>query len=54
MLSALLLLNLLCLAVVLFAASRDSVLVDENGQSLVGPWQAHTVSAADPAEQTRV
>jgi hypothetical protein len=54
MLSALLLLNLLCLAVVLFAASRDSVLVDENGQSLVSPWQTHTVSAATPTEQTRV
>lgn len=53
MLSALLLLNLLCLAAVLFAASRDSVLVDESGQSLVGPWQAHTVSAATPAEHTR-
>ncbi len=54
MLSALLLLNLVCLAVVLYAASRDSVLVDENGQSLVGPWQAHTVSAAAPTEHTRV
>jgi hypothetical protein len=54
MLSALLLLNLLCLAVVLYAASRDSVLVDENGQSLVGPWQAHTVSAVAPTEHTRV
>jgi hypothetical protein len=54
MLSALLILNLLCLAVVLYVASRDSVLVDENGQSLVGPWQAHTVAATSPTEHTRV
>jgi hypothetical protein len=54
MLSALLLLSGLCLLAVLFAASRDAVLVDEFGQSLVGPWQAHTVSAATPAEHTRV
>jgi hypothetical protein len=54
MLSALLLLNGLCLAAVVLAAKRDSVLVDEFGQALVGPWQAHTVAAATPAERTPV